>query len=101
MSKPPLVKLSELLLTLNPYEISTFAFILGVVLSNGLNFNQLNSIGNFYELIGQTILTIQSQSQLQASNNSTTQTPDITGAVEMLKNKIGNIEQIIADFQKL
>lgn len=100
MSKPPLVKLSELLLTLNPYEISTFAFVLGVVLSNGLNFNQLNSIGNFYELIGQTILTIQSQTQLQASNSSF-QTINITSAIEMLKNKIGNIEQIIADFQKL
>lgn len=100
MSKPPLVKLSELLLTLNPYEFSTFAFILGVVLSNGLNSNQLNSIGNFYELLGQTILTIQSQVQLHASTEPS-QTPDITGAVELLKNKIGNIEQIIADFQNL
>lgn len=98
MSKTPLVKLSELLLTLNPYEFSTFAFILGIVLSNGLSSNQLNSIGNFYELIGQTILTIQSQAQLQSSNNAT---PDVTAAIEMLKNKISNIDQIIADFKNL
>lgn len=98
MAKNPVTKLNELLMTLNPYEFSTLAFLLGIVLSEGLNYNQLNSLGNFYELIGQTILTIQGQVQL---DNSTPSNPDMTGIIEMLKNKIGNLEQIIADFKKL
>ncbi len=98
MAKNPVAKLNELLLSLNPYEFSTLAYLLGVILSDGLNYNQLNSLGNFYELIGQTILTIQGQVQL---DDSTPSNSNITNIIEILKNKIGNLEQIIADFKKL
>lgn len=98
MTKNPITKLNELLSSLGSYEFSTLAFVIGVILSEGLNANQLNSIGNFYELIGQTLLTIQSQVQ-------TNQTPSdylsINNVIDGLKNKVGNIEEIIANFKNL
>ncbi|MDE6013366.1 MAG: hypothetical protein K2G50_00315 [Anaeroplasmataceae bacterium] len=98
MSKTPLTSLSLLLLSLNPYEFSTLGFIIGFILTNGLTNDQLSALGNFYELVGQTILTIQSQQLVSAPA-----VPDdtIDQSISMLKNKIGNIEQIIADFKNL
>lgn len=98
MIKNPLAKLNDLLTSLNSYEFATLGFVIGVVLSDGLTSDQLNSLGNFYELIGQTILTIQAQIQIGNDSNYNIQLND---AINMLKNKIGNIEQIIADFKNL
>ncbi len=98
MSQNPIAKLNEILTSLSPYEFATLGFVIGVILSDGLNSNQLNSLGNLYELIGQTILTIQAQVQ---DGSSISNTPHLTQSIEMLKNKIGNIEEIIADFKKL
>lgn len=97
MPKNPISKLSVLLLTLNPYELSTLAFILGILLCEGLTADEQNALGNFYELLGQTILTVGAQAQ---NLEDVSTTSGVDSAVNMLKEKIGNIEAIIKDFKK-
>lgn len=48
-----------------PDEFALLAAFLGVGIADQLDVNEQNSIGNFIELIGQTILTISAQAQLQ------------------------------------
>lgn len=99
MKNNPVTKLNELLLSLNAYEFTTLAFIIGILLCDGLNYDQQQSLGNFFEQMGQTILTVGAQNQnLQ---ESVTTSPNMDHAIELLKNKIGNIEGIIAGFKNL
>ena len=52
----------DLLLSLNEYELTLLGFAIGFLLSPTITVNQQNSLGNFFELIGQTLLTINAQS---------------------------------------
>lgn len=54
--------LSNLLYTLNPYEFTFIATLIGFIISPTLTINEQNSLGNFFELLGQVILTINAQS---------------------------------------
>ncbi|MDE5714973.1 MAG: hypothetical protein K2I42_02465 [Anaeroplasmataceae bacterium] len=98
MPKSPITKLSELLLSLNPYEFSTLAFLIGILLCEGLSADEQNSLGNFYELLGQTILTVGAQKQ---NLDDIQTTPNMDNAINILKNKIGNLENIIQEFKKI
>lgn len=96
MKNNPLHKLNEILLTLNPIEFTTLAYLIGIILSQGLNYNEIQSLGNFYEQIGQTLLTIGQQAQ---TLNIYAPDETINNCMQTLKNKIGNIESIIAEFK--
>ena len=48
---------------LNGNELSIIAFISGYALAQGLTPEEQNSIGNFFEAVGQTLLCIGSQEQ--------------------------------------
>lgn len=99
MSRNPITSLSQLLLTLNPFEFATLAYILAVIISEGLNTNEQSAIGNFYNLIGQGIQTIGAQAQnLDSTSNSS---PNLDDSIEQLKSKIVNIEDIIQKFKKI
>lgn len=53
---------SNWLFSLNPYEFSLIATVIAFAISPALTINQQNSLGNFFELLGQAILTINAQS---------------------------------------
>lgn len=97
MSNSPLIKLNDLILSLNPFELATLGFVFGIILSEGLDYNKQQALGNFIEQIGQTMLTIGAQGQNLNENNDI----DINNAITFLKNKIGNIESIIAELKLL
>ena len=99
MSRNPITSLSQLLLSLNPYEYATLAYIIGILLSEGLNYNEQASLGNFYNLLGEVIQTIGAQAQ--NLDSSTSSSPNVDDAIEALKGKIGNIEEIIKKFKEL
>ncbi|MDE6408353.1 MAG: hypothetical protein K2K48_00340 [Anaeroplasmataceae bacterium] len=99
MSRNPITSLSQLLLSLNPYEYATLAYIIGILLSEGLNYNEQASLGNFYNLLGEVIQTIGAQAQNLDSSPS--QSSNVDDAIEALKGKIGNIEEIINKFKSL
>lgn len=100
MSKNPLIKLNDIILSLNPFELTTLAFIIGIILADGLDYNKQQSLGNFYEQIGQTMLTIGAQGQ-NLDQSAEINDANLNYAVNLLKNKIGNIESIIADLKNL
>lgn len=52
---------SNWLFSLNAYEFTLIATLLGFIISPTLTINQQNSLGNFFELLGQVILTINAQ----------------------------------------
>lgn len=53
--------LSDWLNTLDPYEFTLSGLIIAFLISIPLNANQQNSVGNYLEAIGQTLLTIAAQ----------------------------------------
>lgn len=62
---------SKWLFSLNAYEFTLIATIAGFIISPTLTIDEQNSLGNFLELFGQVILTINAQaSTLQSSNSS-------------------------------
>ncbi len=99
MTKNPITNLSKLLLTLNPFEFATLGYILGILISEGLNANELNSLGNFYNLLGETMQTIGTQAQNLNSQNF--QQPNLTASIDSLRNKISNLEEIIDKFKSI
>ncbi len=51
----------DLLLSINEYELTILACAIGLLISPTITINQQNALGNFFELIGQTILTVNAQ----------------------------------------
>lgn len=99
MPKNPITSFSKLLLTLNPFEFATLGYILGILLSEGLDSNEQSALGNFYNLLGETIQTIGAQAQNLSSPPP--DNPDLEDTIASLKNKIGNIEDLIAKFKNI
>lgn len=52
---------SNWLFSLNAYEFSLISTAIGFAIAPTLTINQQNSLGNFFELLGQVILTINAQ----------------------------------------
>lgn len=61
---------SEWLFSLNAYEFTLIATIAGFLISPKLTINEQNSLGNFFELLGQVILTINAQGSTLNQSNS-------------------------------
>lgn len=59
---------ADFLYKLNGNELTLLATAIGLVLSHGLDGSQINVIGNFFEGVGQTMLIIGAQEQLNNSN---------------------------------
>lgn len=77
----------DLLLSLNEYELSILGFAIGILISPTITTNQQNSLGNFFELIGQTLLTVNAQTiNLQ---------PNAPSRIE-LNERIKRLEQELA-----
>lgn len=49
--------------SLNGYEFTIIATLVAIVIAPPLSINQQNSLGNFFEQVGQTLLTIAAQNQ--------------------------------------
>ena len=51
----------NMLLSLNEYELTILGCAIGLLLAPTITVNQQNSLGNFFELVGQVLLTINAQ----------------------------------------
>ena len=67
---------------MNPYEFATISTILGLLISTGLTVPEQNSIGNWFEAIGQIILTINAQANVIDKDFSSKTTPSIQTLVK-------------------
>lgn len=83
--------LSDWIFSFSGYEYAVVGSLIGIIIASPLNLNQQNSIGNFFELIGQTILTINAQEINRRSGN----TPNNIGNQQDTYYRINNLEQEI------
>lgn len=60
--------LSDFLTKISPLEFTSLGCLIGLLISSSLNNNEQNSIGNFLELVGQVILTVQAQGSFNTSS---------------------------------
>lgn len=60
---------SNWLFSLNAYEFTAIATLAGFIISPTLTINEQNSLGNFFELLGQVILTINAQNTTLSARN--------------------------------
>ncbi len=51
----------DLLLSLNEYELAILGCAIGLLLAPTITINQQSALGNFFELIGQVLLTTNAQ----------------------------------------
>lgn len=86
-------KISNLILSLSPFELTTIGTLLGYLFSINLTVDAQNSIGNFFELVGQIILTFNAQGSA-SQPPSPKQFTDLQNEVEMLKKKINELSKL-------
>lgn len=55
--------LASFIYSLNGYEFTLLATVIAFLISPPLSINEQNSLGNFFEQLGQTLLTIAAQNQ--------------------------------------
>ena len=87
VNKQNLKNLTSIILKLSPFEFVTLGTIVGYILSVNLTINEQNSLGNWFELVGQIILTFNAQGSINIP----------TSALEFinLKKKVEELEKII------
>lgn len=99
MSNNPIDNFKNYFFSINPYELSLLANIIGISLSLCLNSNQQNTLGNFIELIGQQILAIQAQNQNLSSDLNTS--VNLNDVLKQMDFKFEYIEELISYLKNL
>ncbi len=95
--------LSSWIDTLNPYEFSLIASIIGFIIAPPLSANEQNSLGNFFELIGQVLLAIAAQNiTVQGANNTnnsqnSNNNTNLENEINKLKNEINKLRRDLFD----
>lgn len=87
INKENIRNLCSYILSLSPFEFTSSATIVGYIISILLTTTEQNSVGNWFELVGQIILTFNAQ----GSN----MLPPSPKQYEDLVNKVNNLEHII------
>ncbi len=77
----------EYILNLTPNEVGIIAAALGIILSQPLSAMQQNTIGNFFELLGQIILTISAQGQYVNATKDSNYSPQVVNNVLPTKKR--------------
>lgn len=94
----PLIKLKNTFFSLSPYEITAVGTILAFLISPGLTNNEQNTFGNWLEMVGQIILTIQAQGSSYINNNVST--ADFNILLEKLNITFDDLYSIIDELKK-
>lgn len=93
-----LQKLINSILYMNTFEFTLLAIVLAYLISDKLTINQQASVGNFFELLGQVLLSINAQN-VTLNQHSYANKEDLNEAVRILSKKINNLDKIIEDFK--
>ncbi len=81
-----------------PDLLGIIAAVLGVGIANKLDLNEQNSIGNFLQSIGQTILVVNAQDQLQQEQQQQQeQQEQLKLQMELLQKQMEFIKNQIKD----
>lgn len=82
----------------DPNTFAILAAITGALISSDYNANELNSIGNWLELVAQYTLTVAAQRALITSRDSANTNAGIN--YQNLKREIDYIEEVLKNIQK-
>ena len=83
----------NMLLSLNEYELTILGCAIGLILAPTITVNQQNSLGNFFELIGQVLLTINAQAVNLQPNVPSRQ--DLYEQIKNLQQQINDLRNNI------
>lgn len=61
--------LIDIVTSLSPFEFTFLASVVGYTLGIGLNVNQQNALGNWFELVGQILLTLSAQGSFSLTSD--------------------------------
>lgn len=84
-----------LLNSLSSFEFVTIGVLIGYILSLGLNVNEQNSLGNWFELIGQVLLTFNAQEETLMSNTESNNNDELLSKINKLEEKLKQLEKNI------
>ena len=76
------INFANLISTLSPIEFTTLGVIVGYVLTISLDMQTQNSLGNWFELVGQILLTASAQGSATLTNEEYNK---LVSDVELLK----------------
>lgn len=91
INEESLKNLCSYILNLTPFEFTTSATIVGYIISILLTTAEQNSVGNWFELVGQIILTFNAQ--------GTNSLPPSPKQYIDLVQKVNNLEKIIKKYK--
>lgn len=83
-------KISDEILNQGSIEITTLAFIISMIIALPLNSDQQNALGNFLQLIGQSIETVSGFNSLKQEKKQPVNNPS-QDEVNKLKQQLKNL----------
>ena len=91
----------SILFSLDSEQQVLFAALLAIIVSDDLNANQLNILGNFVEAVGQNILLIQAvvssePSSTNSDSSSNTQVQNLQNSITLLQRDLETMKAKIA-----
>lgn len=87
--------LAEWLFTLSGLDFAIIGSVTGILIGSNLTVNQQNTIGNFLELVGQVLLTINAQEITRNSiinNTNNISLKDLNDKINYLLNEIEKLK---------
>ena len=93
------IELAKWMYSFNGYELTIVATLVGILIAPSLSINQQNSLGNFFEQIGQTLLTIAAQNQTVKHKSKQISTLK-KGSIEDIENEIHKIKEELYQLRK-
>lgn len=91
---------SSWLFSLNSYEFTFIASLAGFAIAPSLTLNEQNSLGNFFELLGQVILTINAQGSTLKQNKAQKSSIKQGRELETLEQEILKLKDEVIKLRK-
>lgn len=91
---------SSWLFSLNSYEFTFIASLAGFAIAPSLTLNEQNSLGNFFELLGQVILTINAQGSTLKQNKAQKSSIKHGRELETLEQEILKLKDEVIKLRK-
>ena len=87
---------TDWIFSLSGLDYTIAATTIAIILSKNLNINEQNSVGNFFFLIGQVLITMNAQDITQSEridNPTNISNGELNRRIEFLFNEINNIKR--------
>jgi hypothetical protein len=87
---------TDWIFSLSGIDYTIAAVTIGVIMSKGLDVNEQNSVGSFFFLIGQVLITINAQNITQTEridNPTNISNGELNRRIEFLFNELNNIKR--------